>query len=135
MIADKSLYVQIVAGILAVEAGQDAVIRAFLYKRAAEKVEPYEITVGEFTGRISELRNKLGRAGLKDEGVLQLDGKGKIRGKILAGDKFSVGYGRSPQEMLRILYGGGDEHVPGGFFPWGANGRIARFHMQHHSDA
>lgn len=135
MIADKSLYVQIVAGILAVEAGQDAVIRAFLYKRAAEKVEPYEITVGEFTGRISELRNKLGRAGLKDEGVLRLDGKGKIRGKILAGDKFSVGYGRSPQEMLRILYGGGDEHVPGGFFPWGANGRIARFHMQHHSDA
>lgn len=98
-------------------------------------MEPYETTVGELTGRISELRNKLGRAGLKDEGVLRLDGKGKIRGKILAGDKFSVGYGRSPQEILRILYGGGDEHVPGGFFPWGANGRIARFHMQHHSDA
>ncbi|KAJ9180261.1 hypothetical protein P3X46_008529 [Hevea brasiliensis] len=77
-----SLSKKIVAGLLAVEVGQDAVIRAFLNERAMEKVEPYGTTVGEFTGRLSELRNKLGHAGLKDKG-LQIGGKGKIKGKIL----------------------------------------------------
>jgi hypothetical protein len=27
---------------------------------------------------------------------------------------------------LRIVYGSGDESIPGGFYPKGANGRIAR---------
>ncbi|XP_058003645.1 desiccation-related protein PCC13-62-like [Hevea brasiliensis] len=101
-----SLSKKIVAGLLAVEVGQDAVIRAFLNERAMEKVEPYGTTVGEFTGRLSELRNKLGHAGLKDKGL----------------------------QIGEFLYGGGDEHVPGGFFPW-TNGRIARFRMHLHCDA
>ncbi|GFZ21760.1 hypothetical protein Acr_29g0009220 [Actinidia rufa] len=31
---------------------------------------------------------------------------------------------RTPEEILRIVYGGGDEHVPGGFYPKGADGRM-----------
>jgi hypothetical protein len=117
-----------------VESGQDAVIRALLYERAAVKVQPYGITVAEFTNRFSELRNKLGRAGFKDEGLVVPPVKGaegRIVGNVLAGDRDSISYGRTPEEILRIVYGGGDEHVPGGFYPKGANGRIARSHLHH----
>ncbi|XP_059462533.1 desiccation-related protein PCC13-62-like [Corylus avellana] len=123
---------RLVAGLLGVEAGQDAVIRALLYERAAVKVQPYGITVAEFTNRLSELRNKLGRAGFKDEGLVVPPVKGaegRIVGNVLAGDRDSISYGRTPEEILRIVYGGGDEHVPGGFYPKGANGRIARSHL------
>ncbi|CAL5409436.1 unnamed protein product [Camellia sinensis] len=123
---------RLVAGLLAVESGQDAVIRGLLYERAREKVKPYGITVAEFTDRISELRNKLGSAGVKDEGLIVptfQGAEGKLRGNVLAGDQNSVGYDRTPEEILRIIYSSGDEHVPGGFYPKGADGRIAKSHL------
>ncbi|GMP73302.1 hypothetical protein CsSME_00031093 [Camellia sinensis var. sinensis] len=123
---------RLVAGLLAVESGQDAVIRGLLYERAREKVTPYGITVAEFTDRISELRNKLGSAGVKDEGLIVptfQGAEGKLRGNVLAGDQNSVGYDRTPEEILRIIYSSGDEHVPGGFYPKGADGRIAKSHL------
>ncbi|GAB2294223.1 ER membrane complex subunit 6 [Dionaea muscipula] len=124
---------RLVAGLLAVESGQDAVIRALLYRRAAQKVTPYGITVAEFTNRISKLRNELGHHGVvKDEGlvVTPVQGpEGRSRGNVLAGDEFSLGYARSPEEILRIVYSSGDEHVPGGFFPKGAKGRIAAIYL------
>ncbi|KAI7999731.1 hypothetical protein LOK49_LG09G01473 [Camellia lanceoleosa] len=123
---------RLVAGLLAVESGQDAVIRGLLYERAREKVKPYGITVAAFTDRISELRNKLGSAGVKDEGLIVpifQGAEGKIGGNVLAGDQNSVGYDRTPEEILRIIYSSGDEHVPGGFYPKGADGRIAKSHL------
>ncbi|KAF2312712.1 hypothetical protein GH714_039732 [Hevea brasiliensis] len=117
------------AGLLAVKSGQDAVIRGLLYERAFQKVQPYGITVAEFTDRISDLRNKLGHRGLKDEGLIVPEYKsaeGKIRGNVLVGNQYSVGFASSPREILRIVYGGGNEHSAGGFFPHGANSRIAR---------
>ena len=116
------------------ESGQDAVIRTILYERAMVKVPPYGITVAEFTYRFSELRNKLGHAGFKDEGLVVPPVKGaegKIIGNVLTGDRNSVAFGRTPEEILRIVYGGGDEHKPGGFYPKGANGRIARSHLHY----
>ncbi|XP_061992012.1 ferritin-like catalase Nec2 [Rosa rugosa] len=124
---------RLVAGLLGVESGQDAVIRTLLYNHAMVKVHPYDITVAEFTNRLSDLRNKLGKAGLKDEGlwVPKYEGaEGKISGNVLAGDGYSVAYDRTPEEILRIVYGSGDEHVPGGFYPKGANGRIAKSYLQ-----
>lgn len=124
---------QLVAGLLGVESGQDAVIRALLYERKAWEVKPYGITVAEFTDRMSELRNKLGHDGLKDEGLIvppNLGAEGKIKGNVLAGDEYSVAYDRTPEEILRIVYGSGDERVPGGFYPKGGNGRIARSHLR-----
>ncbi|KAK9991920.1 hypothetical protein SO802_026905 [Lithocarpus litseifolius] len=123
---------RLVAGLLAVESGQDAIIRALLYERATVKVPPYGITVAEFTDRFSELRNKLGHAGFKDEGLVvpPVDGaEGKIIGNVLAGNRNSIAFERSPEEVLRIVYGGGNEHKPGGFYPKGAKGRIARSHL------
>ncbi|XP_021596008.2 desiccation-related protein PCC13-62 [Manihot esculenta] len=124
---------QLVAGLLSVKSGQDAVIRGLLYERALEKVQPYGITVAEFTDRLSDLRNKLGDRGLKDEGLIvpkYKGAEGKIRGNVLAGNQDSVGFARSPREILRIVYGGGNEHSAGGFFPHGANGRIARSYLR-----
>uniref|UniRef100_A0ACD5W358 Uncharacterized protein n=1 Tax=Avena sativa TaxID=4498 RepID=A0ACD5W358_AVESA len=99
---------RLLASILAVEAGQDAVIRMLLYQRADETVAPYRgRTVAEFTRRISDWRNGMSGCGAKDEGVK-----------------------RTPAETLRILYGSRNEQVPGGFLPRGANGTIARGFFQ-----
>lgn len=125
--------VQLVARLLGVESGQDAVLRAMLYEHATEEVAPYGITVAEFTNRFSDLRNKLGNKGLiKDEGLTVKESQGaegKISGNILAGDEYSVAYHRSPKEILRIVYGSGKECKPGGFFPNGADGKIAKSYL------
>ncbi|XP_022760931.1 desiccation-related protein PCC13-62-like [Durio zibethinus] len=125
---------RLVAGLLGVESGQDAVIRGLLYEKALVKVSPYQTSVAEFTGRISELRNRLGHAGRKDEGLIvprTWGAEGKVIGNVLAGDQFSVAFDRSPEEILRIVYGSGNESIPGGFYPKGANGHIARSHLHH----
>ncbi|KAL2534734.1 hypothetical protein Adt_08085 [Abeliophyllum distichum] len=118
----------LVAGLLGVE----AVLRLLLYEHALEKVVPYEITVAEFTNRISNLRNKLGNAGVKDEGLIvnPLQGaEGIYKGNVLVGDQSSLSYGRTPEEILRIVYGTGKETTPGGFYPNGAAGRIAKSYL------
>ncbi|XP_030508310.1 desiccation-related protein PCC13-62-like [Cannabis sativa] len=124
---------RLVGGLLGVESGQDAVIRALLYERAMTKVKPYGITVADFTNRISDLRNQLGHGGLKDEGLVVppfQGAEGRVAGNVLAGDRYSLSYGRTPEEILRIVYGGnGDEHVVGGFYPKGANGHIATSYL------
>ncbi|KAJ3674747.1 hypothetical protein LUZ60_005363 [Juncus effusus] len=120
---------RLLAGLLGVESAQDAIIRALLYERALQKVEPYDLTVAEFTKRISDMRNELGKDGLKDEGIVVpplLGPEGRTRGNVVAGDKDSLSYDRTPEEILRIVYGTGSEKNPGGFFPKGAEGRIAR---------
>ncbi|MCL7039033.1 hypothetical protein MKW94_012565 [Papaver nudicaule] len=124
---------KLAAGLLAVESAQDAVVRAYLYERAMQKVSPYGITVAEFTAKISMLRDKLGGDGLMDEGIVvppSMGAEGKISGNVIAGNDYSVAYRRTPKEILRIVYGGnGNEHVPGGFFPNGANGTIATSYL------
>ncbi|KAE8666906.1 hypothetical protein F3Y22_tig00112471pilonHSYRG00001 [Hibiscus syriacus] len=92
----------LVAGLLGVESGQDATIRAWLYEKANENVEPYNITVTE-----------------SREPDLQQRPVGRLR----------LSYPRTPAEIARITYGTGDEQRPGGFFPEGANGRIAREYL------
>ncbi|XP_075080654.1 desiccation-related protein PCC13-62-like [Nicotiana tabacum] len=123
---------RLLVGLLGVESGQDAVLRALLYEHGRENVEPYGITAIEFTNSISELRNKLGRHGLKNEGLKvkpTVGAEGKIRENILAGDKYSLSYDRTPEEILRIVYGSGNENKPGGFYPKGADGQIAKSYL------
>ncbi|CAN6295127.1 unnamed protein product [Urochloa humidicola] len=120
---------KLLAGLLGVEAAQDAVFRALLFERRGEVVHPYNVTVAELTDRVSALRNRLGRCGVKDEGLTvprELGAEGALCTNVLSADKDSLSYARTPAELLRILYLTGDEHVPGGFYPEGANGRIAR---------
>ncbi|WOL11823.1 hypothetical protein Cni_G20587 [Canna indica] len=105
---------RLLGGLLAVEAAQDAIIRAKLYDRMHQNVPPYRITVAEFTDQISNLRNKLAKCGVKDEGLLvpqQLGAEGKITTNIISADKNSLGYERIPAEVLRVVYGSGDEPI------------------------
>lgn len=126
----RSACSQLLAGLLGTEAAQDAVFRGHLFERLGDAVPPYgNITVAEFTDRVSALRNRLGRCGVKDEGLTvprALGAEGAIRTNVLSADGDSLSYARTPAELLSILYLTGDEHVPGGFYPEGANGRIAR---------
>lgn len=112
---------RLVAGLLGVESGQDAVIRALLFEQKGKKVVPYSYTVSEFTLRLSNLRNTLGRTGIADQGV--------IPRYILAGDEHFVAYARTPAQILRIVYSSGNESSPGGFYPRGADGRFARSYL------
>ncbi|RYR12633.1 hypothetical protein Ahy_B04g070079 isoform C [Arachis hypogaea] len=124
---------QLVAGLLGVESGQDAVIRTWLYERLEVRVMPYRLTVAEFTNRISVLRDRLGNAGVKDEGLvvpMALGAEGRVVGNVLAANNASLSYDRTPEEILRIVYGTGDAHIPGGFFPNGASGAIAKSFLQ-----
>ncbi|KAJ8749635.1 hypothetical protein K2173_026284 [Erythroxylum novogranatense] len=123
----------LVAGLLGVESGQDAVIRALLYEKAYNKVYPYNITVAEFTIGISRLRNSLAKCGIKDEGLivpLYLGAENRTESNVLSADTNSLSYSRTPPEILRILYGTGSEYKPGGFLPEGGNGKIARSYLQ-----
>ncbi|KAL4560171.1 hypothetical protein LXL04_032320 [Taraxacum kok-saghyz] len=125
---------KIVAGLLGIEAGQDASLRTMLYEQKTRMVIPYNYTVAEFTNRISELRNMLGRTDIKDEGLIvprYLGAEGRVMGNILAGDRNSLSYSRTPEQILGIVYQTGNPHIPGGFYPRGANGTIARKYLKY----
>ncbi|XP_049375279.1 desiccation-related protein PCC13-62-like [Solanum verrucosum] len=120
---------RLVAGLLGTEAQQDAIIRMYLYERANVVVYPYGYTVADFTARISNLRNQLGMCGIKDEGIIvpcELGAENRTETNVISANYYSLAYSRTPPEILRIVYTTGDEHIPGGFYPDGANGKIAR---------
>ncbi|XP_077250137.1 ferritin-like catalase Nec2 [Tasmannia lanceolata] len=126
----------LVAGLLAVESGQDAVIRTLLYQTSELRPYPYSITVAELTDAISVLRNRLAHSTNKDHGVVIIPptlqhgwDQGWTRGNIIDGDNYSVAFSRTPQEILRIVYGSGLEYVTGGFFPAGADGTMAKIYL------
>ncbi|GJN03055.1 hypothetical protein PR202_ga20458 [Eleusine coracana subsp. coracana] len=120
---------KLLAGLLGVESAQDAVIRTLLYERGMSHLASYGVGVAELTAQISELRNELGRRGVKDEGLVVGPGQGAegiTQGNVIAGDRLSLAYDRTPEEILGIVYGTGNPSQHGGFFPQGADGRIAR---------
>ncbi|KAK4380137.1 hypothetical protein RND71_001999 [Anisodus tanguticus] len=90
-------------------------------------------TMVEFTSWISKLRNKLGHRGFKDEGLIVKPKEGaeaKLKGNLLVGDKHSLAYDRTPEEILRIVYGTSKESKTGRFYPKGGDGRIAKYHLR-----
>ncbi|MED6134984.1 hypothetical protein PIB30_042082 [Stylosanthes scabra] len=83
--------------------------------------------VGTF--RYLDPENTLERGGVKDEGLLvpkELGAEANVTRNILAGNNYSMAYARTPQEILRIVYGTGHEGVPGGFYPKGGDGDIVK---------
>lgn len=115
------------AGLLGVESGQDAVIRTEMYRQKDKKVAPYDYTVADFSNAISALRNNLTHS-FVDEGLvvpIEYGAEGKITGNILAGDRDSVAYARTGEQVFMTVYGTGDASKPGGFYPKGAQGVIA----------
>ncbi|KAL2633300.1 hypothetical protein R1flu_004779 [Riccia fluitans] len=121
------------ARLLGVEAGQDASIRTWLYLVKDKKVEPYDFTVAEATVKLSKLRNKLdGAEEVNDEGLIvpkELGAEQAVEGNVLAGDKDSLAYTRTPKQIFSVVYASGDPSKPGGFYPKGALGRHAQKYL------
>ncbi|KAG0583008.1 hypothetical protein M758_3G104800 [Ceratodon purpureus] len=118
---------RLVAGLLGVESGQDAVIRTEMYRQKDKKVAPYEYTVADFSNAISMLRNNLSHA-FVDEGLVvpkEIGAEMNVTGNILSADKDSVAYARTPAQVFATVYGTGDASKPGGFYPKGAQGVIS----------
>lgn len=118
---------RLVAGLLGVESGQDAVIRTEMYRQKDVKVTPYNYTVADFSNAISKLRNDL-TGSFVDEGLvvpLQDGAEMNVTGNILAGDPDSVAYARTGEQVFQTVYGTGDASKPGGFYPKGGQGVIA----------
>lgn len=105
------------AGILGVEAYHAGAVRTLLLD-SVNVVLPYNVTVGAFIQAISNLRDTLdGTQDKADKGIVLTNGA-----PILAPvDAQAVAFSRTPQQVLRIVYGGGK---PGLFFPDGMNGKI-----------
>jgi hypothetical protein len=95
------------AGILAVEAYHAGEVRTLLYGRG----------LFQAANAVSELRGAVG--GGADQGIRR-----NGRANIVPADSNGIAYSRTPQEVLSIVYLGGE--TEGGFFPNGLNGSLSR---------
>lgn len=94
------------AGILAVEAYHAGEVRALLYGRG----------LFQAANAVSDLRAAVG--GGADQGIRR-----NGRANIVPADSNGIAYSRTPQEVLSIVYLGGE--TEGGFFPKGLNGNVS----------
>jgi hypothetical protein len=101
-------FLEAAAGILAVEAYHAGEIRTLLYQRGL---------IAEARA-ISMLRDSVDGPADKDQGIRR-----DRAVNIVPTDKNGIAYGRSPSQVLAIVYLGGTDK--GGFFPNGVNGTIS----------
>lgn len=117
------------ARLLGVEAGQDAIIRTWLYERKNLTVPPYDFNVAYITDKVSYLRNMLDHGDVDDEGLTvpqYLGSEDLVEGNILSANKDSVSYTRTPEQIFSVVYSTGNASIPGGIYPKGGNGTIAK---------
>lgn len=102
------IYLQLVAELLGVESGEDAVLPTLLYERTYENVLPYIITVVEFTIYVSDLRNQVAMFGIKDKGLIvppQLGAENRTESNTLSADaKFLVVYANPAGDFKDCLW-------------------------------
>jgi hypothetical protein len=108
LISNKT-YLGAAAGILAVEAYHAANIRTVLYDRGLAKD----------ADAISRARDSLDGPSHDDQGVTR-DGKANI----VPTDSNGLAFGRSPGQVLNVVYLTPKKATSGGFFPRGTNGHF-----------
>ncbi|PRW63094.1 ferritin-like domain-containing protein [Actinopolyspora mortivallis] len=111
-LVDNKTFVDAAAGILAVEAYHASELRTTLYAKGQDT--PALI---EGANKISAARGQLDNG--KDQGI-QVDGAANI----VPADKNAIAFGRTPGEVLNIVYLNPGTVSRGGFFPDGVNGPI-----------
>ncbi|CAM6025360.1 unnamed protein product [Sphagnum balticum] len=110
----------------------DAVIRRTLWNFADKIVAPYNFTVTNFTDKVSDWRNSLSHA-FVDEGLvvpISEGANGQMTGNVLAGNNDSLAFARTAEQVFATVYGTGSASKPGGFFPQGADGIIAKHFLK-----
>lgn len=112
-IANKT-YLSAAAGILAVEAYHAGIIRTTLY---AEGIETP--TVYASVQKISDARDSLDGRSDDDQGI----GTAAVS-NLVPTDANSIAFGRTPDQVLNVVYLNSEQVRSGGFFPAGVNGLI-----------
>lgn len=112
-IANKT-YLSAAAGILAVEAYHAGIIRTTLY---AEGIETP--TVYASVQKISDARDSLDGRSDDDQGI----GTAAVS-NLVPTDANSIAFGRTPDQVLNVVYLNSEQVRSGGFFPAGVNGPI-----------
>ena len=108
LISNKT-YLGAAAGILAVEAYHAANIRTVLYNRG----------LAAAADAISAARDSLDHNGHDDQGIT-LNGKANI----IPADRNALAFGRTPANVLNIVYLTASQANSGGFYPDGVNGQL-----------
>ena len=113
LIANKT-YLDAAAGILAVEAYHAGAIRSVLYDRASR--EPGLFSVVQ---KLSDARDSLDGKGDDDQGIR----KGGAA-NITPTDGNGIAFGRTPGQVLNVVYLNPGKVTKGGFYPNGVNGAV-----------
>ena len=125
LISSKT-YLQAAAGILAVEAYHASILRTSLYAlgtagpgvlggTVAVTMDPFATTAA-----ISAARAKLDGTNSDDNGI----GTAQTPTIINGDQNTSIAYGRTPMEVLNVVYLNSAAVTAGGFFPAGVNGTV-----------
>jgi hypothetical protein len=113
LIANKT-YLDAAAGILAVEAYHAGAVRSTLYAEAEKNPAVFGIVQ-----KLSNARDSLDGKGDLDQGIR----KGSAA-NVTPTDKNGIAFGRTPGQVLNVVYLNPKSVTKGGFYPNGVNGGV-----------
>lgn len=106
-------YLDAAAGLLATEAYHGGIIRATLFSEGLADERTFDVAQ-----KISNVRKAVSGAD-DDQGIGTA-----AEGNLVPTDEYGRAFGRSPAQILNIVYLSADAGTSGGFYPNGLNGEI-----------
>ncbi|MFD5213335.1 ferritin-like domain-containing protein [Microbacterium sp. NPDC058345] len=107
-------YLNAAAGLLATEAYHAGIVRATLFSEGLA-----DDSVFDAISKVSAVRNAVSGSEDDDQGIGTA-----VEANLIPTDEFGRTFGRTPQQILNIVYLSADAGTSGGFYPDGLNGDI-----------